>query len=70
MPLEIEGRVYYRTADVCVEAGISRSTLFRWLKDGILTKSLRDRNGWRVFTGEDLNRIRLEANRIQPGAKP
>ena len=70
MPLEIEGQVYYRTADVCLEAGISRSTLLRWLKEGILDKSFRDRNGWRVFTGDDLNRIKLEANRIQLGERP
>ena len=70
MPIEIEGKVYYRTADVCQKTGISRSTLLRWLKRGVLKRPYRDRKGWRVFTEHDLNKIRTEATRIQPGERP
>jgi len=52
MAVEINGQTYYRTAEVCAKAGISRATLFRWLKAGVLKKTYRDRRGWRMFTGE------------------
>lgn len=65
MPIEIDGRVYYRTTEACARAGISRATLFRWLKAGILARRLKDRRGWGIFTDEDLERIRAEARRIQ-----
>ena len=46
-------------------AGISRATLFRWLKEGTIQDvSLKDRRGWRLFTEEDINRLAKEANKI------
>ncbi len=65
MPREIGGRKYYETMEVCREVGISRPTLFRWLKRGILSKIHRDRRGWRLFTEEDLSKILAEASRIE-----
>jgi DNA-binding transcriptional MerR regulator len=65
MPREINGRVYYETSEVCQRAGISRPTLFRWLKNRLLTKLHRDRRGWRLFTEEDLRKIQAEASRIE-----
>lgn len=60
MSIEINGQVYYRTAEACARAGISRATLFRWLKTGILKETHRDRRGWRMFTEKDLNLLREE----------
>jgi DNA-binding transcriptional MerR regulator len=65
MPIEINGHRYYRTSEVHRNTGISRATLFRWLKAGILEKTYRDRRGWRMFTEDDLNKIQAEAIRIQ-----
>ena len=65
MSIEIDGKTYYRTAEVCAKAGISRATLFRWLKAGILKKTYRDRRGWRMFTESDLETMRAEANTIK-----
>ena len=65
MPIEIDGQVYYRTSEACKKTGISRATLFRWLKEGILEKTYRDRRGWRMFTDDDLNIVRAEANRVK-----
>jgi excisionase family DNA binding protein len=65
MSIEIDGQVYYGTSEACKNTGISRATLFRWLKAGILEKSYKDRRGWRIFTEEDLNKIRQEAERIE-----
>jgi DNA-binding transcriptional MerR regulator len=70
MAIEINGKTYYRTADICRIAGISRSTLMRWLRRGVLEHSYRDRKGWRAFTEDNLKRIRAEANRLQLGDKP
>jgi len=64
MPIEINGQRYYRTSEACQKTGISRATLFRWLKEGILEKSHRDRRGWRMFTESDLNKIQAEAGQI------
>ena len=64
MPIDIDGRRYYRTTEACARTGISRATLFRWLKAGILETRLKDRRGWGIFTEDDLDRIRAEAGKI------
>jgi DNA-binding transcriptional MerR regulator len=65
MTVKINGQTYYRTAEICARAGISRATLFRWLKAGILKKTYRDRRGWRMFTDNDLDFMRAEADMIK-----
>jgi len=66
MPTIINGVTCYRTTEVCRKVGISRSTLIRWLRSSIVRDpSHRDRRGWRLFTEEDIGRIRDEANRIE-----
>ena len=65
MPREIDGKRYYETTEVCAKVGISRPTLFRWLRRGILKKLHKDRRGWKLFTEEDLNKIQAEATRIE-----
>jgi predicted site-specific integrase-resolvase len=66
MTVNMRGQTYYRTAEVCSLAGISRSTLFRWLRRGILDDvSHRDRRGWRLFTDYDISRITNESNKIR-----
>ena len=65
MSVIISGQTYYRTKEACDRAGVSRATLFRWLKKGILDRHHRDRRGWRLFTEDDLARIRAEATRIE-----
>ena len=64
MPVRIDGQTYYRTAEVCRIVGISRTTLFRWLKEGISAEAEhRDRRGWRLFTGDEVDRLKTEVNR-------
>lgn len=65
MPVNMNEQTYYQTSEVCHAAGISRATLFRWLKAGILEKTYRDRRGWRLFTEDDVNNIKREASRIE-----
>jgi len=66
MPMIIGGKTYYRTAEVCHIAGVSRSTLFRWLRQGSFEDVANfDRRGWRLFTKEDLKRLKGEVNQIK-----
>jgi predicted site-specific integrase-resolvase len=65
MPVQINDRTYYRTAEVCQMARISRSTLLRWLKnDSLSIPDYRDRRSWRLFTEKDVRTLVSEANRI------
>jgi predicted site-specific integrase-resolvase len=64
MPVRIDGHTYYRTAEVCRMVGISRNTLFRWLKTGVTGQPAgRDRRGWRLFTRNQIEEIKAEVNR-------
>ena len=65
MPVKIDGKTYYRTADVCQLLGVSRTTLFRWLKTGVFDEpKYRDRRGWRLFTKDEVDKMRIENQQI------
>lgn len=60
MPATINGQTYYRTAEACRMAGISKNTPFRWLKNGIFNEPAhRDKRGWRLFTEDEVNRLKI-----------
>jgi excisionase family DNA binding protein len=66
MSVAIKGNNYYRTVEVCHLVGIGRSTLLRWLRDGVInSQPSRDRRGWRLFSDDDIKKIKNEANRIK-----
>lgn len=71
MPIRIKGQTYYRTSEACERAGISRATLFRWVKEGIFEDDAvrRDRKGWRLFSEDDIDRIKSEATRMSRGRR-
>ena len=65
MPVRINGQTYYRTVEVCRTVGISRNTLFRWLREGVFEEAKnRDWRGWRLFTKDEVDRLREETNRV------
>ena len=65
MPIIIDGEKYFRTAEVCRIVGISKSTFFRWLREGEIEDARNvDRRGWRLFTGYELERLKAEANQV------
>jgi len=65
MPVVINGQTYYRTAEVCRAVGISRNTLFRWLKEGIFSDvEYRDWRGWRLFTPEQMDIMRVRTSQV------
>ena len=66
MPIKLGEEIYYRTAEACRIAGISKNTLLRWVRMGTLADvALRDRRGWRLFTQDDLERLKAEVSRTQ-----
>jgi len=65
MPVVINNHSYYRTAEVCRIVGISRNTLFRWLKEGVFSDvEYRDWRGWRLFTAAQLETVRTKTNHV------
>jgi len=65
MPVIINDKTYYRTAEVCQRVGISRNTLFRWLKEGVFSDvEYRDWRGWRLFTAAQVETIREKTNHV------
>ena len=65
MPVKISGKTYYRTTEVCLRVGIAKSTLFRWLREGIVNEvEYRDRKGWRLFAEHEIDRLKSEADRL------
>ena len=65
LPVKFKDQEYYRISDVCRLTGVSRSTLWRWTRAGILKDTAkRDRRGWRLFTAADVSEIYDEAHRV------
>jgi phage antirepressor YoqD-like protein len=65
MPVVIDSQTYYRTVEVCRIAGISRNTLFKWLKEEVFSDvEYRDWRGWRLFTAAQLETVRTKTNHI------
>ena len=58
--VKIDGKVYYWTLEFCRKVPLSRSTLLRWLKGGVIQEPIRDRRGWRLFSEDDLKNIKFE----------
>jgi len=66
MPVVIDNQIYYRTVEVCRQLGISRNTLFRWLKKGVFGKvEYRDWRGWRLFTAAQVETIKQNTTHIK-----
>jgi DNA-binding transcriptional MerR regulator len=66
MPVLINNQTYYMIAEACELAGTNRNTLLRWIREGrFVDVKTRDRNGWRLFSGEDIARLKIEVNKIE-----
>ena len=69
MPIKIDGRKFYRTSEALIKVGISKATWFRWVKSKkIQDVKHKDIRGWRLFTDEDVSRIKKFANSIKLSA--
>jgi predicted site-specific integrase-resolvase len=50
------------TQEAAERLGVSRQTLLRWFREGRVADTVRrDRNGWREFSSDDIERIRSQA---------
>lgn len=59
----------FRLRDVARTVGVSAITLRRWLLSGKVSEVARDRNGWRLFSQKDVDRIRRFATLTKPPRK-
>lgn len=65
MPVVVDNRTYYRTAEACRLLGVSRNTLFRWLRGGVLSDvEYRDWRGWRLFTSDQIEAVRMRTSQV------
>ena len=44
--------------------GVTKNTLYRWEKEGRIVRAKRDRNNFRVYTSDDINKIKEWKDRI------
>jgi hypothetical protein len=66
MPVKLNGKTYYWTAEACRLAGTSKNTFLRWVKEKRFPDTeRRDRRGWRLFSEGDLQKLTAEVNKIQ-----
>jgi hypothetical protein len=56
--MEEHGRVTYRISEAARELGISIEWLRKGEARGFFPRALRDRNGYRYYTEDDLERMR------------
>lgn len=56
---------WFKTNQVCDLFDISRATLFRWEREGLISGPPRDWRNWRLYTAENVNEIK----RIMKGRK-
>ncbi len=66
MPFTLDGQTFYSIQEACKLAGTNRDTFLRWVREKKFRDvENRDRNGWRLFTAEDLLRLSSRVNRVQ-----
>lgn len=66
MSVSINNQTYYLIAEACEVAGTNKNTLLRWIRDGRFADvNTRNRNGWRLFSQTDVQRLTHEVNSIK-----
>ena len=66
MSVSINHQTYYMIAEACAIAGTNRNTLLRWVREGrFVDVKIRDRTGWRLFDEADIERLKVEVNKIK-----
>lgn len=65
MPIILDGHIYYRTTETCRILGISKNTLFRWVKKGMLgEEEYRDWRGWRLFNQNQVDTLKAITTQV------
>jgi DNA-binding transcriptional MerR regulator len=47
----------YKTKEICALYDISKATLFRWEREGLLSRVGRDWRNWRIYSEQNLKEI-------------
>ena len=55
---DVPKKKLYKTNEVCEMFDISRATLFRWEREGLISGPPRDWRNWRLYTAENVEQIR------------
>lgn len=55
---DVPRKKLYKTNEVCEMFDISRATLFRWEREGLITGPPRDWRNWRLYTAENVEQIK------------
>ncbi len=55
---DVQKKKLYKTNEVCEMFDISRATLFRWEREGLITGPPRDWRNWRLYTAENVEQIK------------
>ncbi len=62
--VKINGTNYYKVSEVCEILGIAKNTLYNWEKKNKIPRSYRDpMSGWRLYTDEDIEKVRKISGR-------
>ena len=56
-------RTYYSTNETAKMIGVSRQTISRWFREKKVKDVKRNRNERRLFSDDDINQLRIQANR-------
>ncbi|TAJ22227.1 MAG: MerR family transcriptional regulator [Nitrospirae bacterium] len=56
--LEGDSKKRYKTIEVCKLFDVSRATLFRWEREGLISGAPRDWRNWRVYTVQNIQEIK------------
>lgn len=57
MSKTLNGVRYFSASETAKQLGIHRLTLLRWIREGKIPDAVRDRNGWRLFDANMIDRI-------------
>jgi DNA-binding transcriptional MerR regulator len=54
---ETDPQKLYKTYEVCKLFNVSRATLFRWEREGLISGPPRDWRNWRIYTTQNIKEI-------------
>jgi DNA-binding transcriptional MerR regulator len=56
--LQVSAQKRYKTIEVCELFDVSRATLFRWEREGLISGPSRDWRNWRLYTTQHIKEIK------------
>ncbi len=58
MIVQANSKKRFKTIEVCKLFDVSRATLFRWEREGLISDPPRDWRNWRVYTTQNIKEIK------------